>query len=233
MLRTTALLITLATPSLAQEKTFEFEGITSIDARNGITVNVVQGDAVTVTAAARSGDVSHLKIQKFGGWLALNRNTRWLIFPYGRTDDIVVTITLPELRNIKAFDSATATATGFSGEALRAEAIQGGTVRVTDVSYPEMTLYATEEGALTISGTCETAVTEAVFGAEIMSADLTCANVAATTRMNSNITATATDLASSDSSLGGTITLSGDPEIVPYLPGMKPEEETSPEEGEG
>lgn len=233
MLRTAALMTLLASPALAQEKTFDFKGIDSIDARNGVHVTVVPGDEITVTATARSGDVDKLVIQKFGPWLALNRDTRWLIFPYGRSDEIEVVITLPNLRNIKAFDTATATASGFSGETLRAEALQGGVVSVTDIAYPDVTLYATEGGDLTVTGSCETAVVEAIINASIMSDALTCANVAATTRSGGSIAATASNLASEDSTMGGEITVLGSPELVEYLPGMEPEDDLPTEDAEG
>jgi len=233
MLRTAALLTLLASPALAQEKTFDFKGIDSIDARNGVNVTVVPGDEITITATATSGDVEKLVVQKFGPWLALNRDTRWLIFPYGRRDEIDVMITLPSLRNIKAFDTATATASGFNGETLRAEALQGGIVSVTDITYPELTLYATEGGDLTVAGSCDTVVVEAIINASIAADALTCANVAATTRSGGSIAATATELASKDNTLGGDITLQGNPELLEYLPGMEPEEDAPTEEAEG
>ena len=222
MLRSLAVIFALATPAAAEEKVFDFKGIDSIDARNGVTVHVIPGDEVTVTATARSGDVEQLQIRKFGPWLALNRDTRWLIFPYGRQDDIVVTITLPALRNIKAFESAVATAEGFTGEALRAEAIQGGTVTVTDIDIAEVTLFATDGGRLKVSGTCDTTVAEATVAAAIAAGDLTCTNAAATTRVGGSVTAHATSQASVDDTAGGTITLTGTPVIVDYLPGMEP-----------
>jgi len=225
MLRTAALITLLASPAMAQEKTFDFKGITSIDARNGVTVNVVPGNEVTVTATAVSGDVNQIDIRKFGPWLAINRNTRWFIFPYGRTDQIEVTITLPELRNIKAFDTATATASGFSGDSLRIEALQGGTTTVTDIDIADVILNATEGGILTVTGTCDTNVAEAQFSATITATDLICANVAATTRADARLSAHAATQASQNDKNGGTITLTGSPEIIEYLPGMEPEKE--------
>ncbi len=226
-------LMLLTTTAQAQEKVFDFKGIDSIDVRNGVTVNVVPGDEVSVVAEAISGDVDKLIIRKFGPWLAINRNTRWFIFPYGRSDEIEVTITLPELRNIKAFDTASATARGFDGDTLRAEALQGGRVDVSEVDVPDVTLYATEGGVLTVSGACETVVVEAVVNAEIGAGTLVCANAAATTRSGGTVTATATQLASQDNRRGGTIRIDGSPEIVEYLPGMEPdvEEEAAAADG--
>jgi hypothetical protein len=223
MLRTIALLSVFATPAVAQEKTFDFTGIDSIDARNGVSVTVIPGDEVTVTATALSGDVEQLIVRKFGPWLALNRDTRWFIFPYGRTDEIEVTITLPSLRNIKAFDTAAATASGFDGDALRAEAIQGGTVQVTESRAADVTLVATEGGTLTLTGTCETLVAEAIQKAKIEAANLVCDNVAATSRTGATVTATAVALASTVTTQDGTVDLQGNPQIVEFLPGMEPE----------
>ena len=232
MLRAAALAILIATPAAAQDRIFNFSGIDSIDARNGVHVEVVPGDEVTVTATARSGDASKLVVRKFGPWLALNRDTRWFIFPYGRQDDILVTITLPELRNIKAFDQSTASATGFAGETLRAEAIQGGTVTVTDTEAETVTLVATEGGSVTMTGTCETVVAEGQYGAMIAAGDLACANAAATARTGATLTLNASTLASTDDTGGGTISLIGAPQIVEYLPGMEPETE-EPAQPEG
>ncbi|MEL6570342.1 MAG: DUF2807 domain-containing protein [Pseudomonadota bacterium] len=218
-------LLFLSTAAHAQEKVFDFTGIDSIDARNGVTVNVVQGDEVSIVAEAISGDVEQLIVRKFGPWLAINRSTRWFIFPYGRRDEIEVTVTLPSLRNIKAFASASATARGFAGETLRAEALQGGRVDVADIDIADVTLYATESGLLTVSGNCETIVVEAIINAEVSAGDLACANAAATTRSGGTVAATATKLASQDDSRGGTIRIEGSPEFVDYLPGMEPEEE--------
>ncbi|MEL6640796.1 MAG: DUF2807 domain-containing protein [Pseudomonadota bacterium] len=218
-------LMMLTTVAQAQEKVFDFEGVDSIDVRNGVTVHVVPGDEVSVVAEAISGDVDQLIVRKFGPWLAINRSTRWFIFPYGRSDEIEVTVTLPSLRNIKAFDAATATARGFDGETIRAEALQGGRVDVDDIDYQDVTLYATESGLLNVSGNCQTVIVEAIINAEIGAGELACANAAATTRSGGTVTAAATKFASQDDDRGGTIRIDGSPEIVEFLPGMEPEEE--------
>lgn len=218
-------LLVLAGPLAAEQKTFDFVGIDSIDARNGVTVNVVPGDEISIVADASKGDVDQVIIRKFGPWLAINRSTRWFIFPYGRTDEIVVTITLPELRNIKAFDTATATADGFSGESIRIEALEGGTVTVDNIDYADVILNATESGVLTVTGDCGTAVADAVFGAEVNAGDLVCANVAAATRRGGVLEVQATDLVSTDDTSGGTINVLGSPEVVEHLPGMEPDKE--------
>ncbi|MEM1372682.1 MAG: DUF2807 domain-containing protein [Pseudomonadota bacterium] len=218
-------LIVFTSAAQAEEKTFAFTGIDSIDARNGVTVNVVQGDEVSIIAEAVKGDVDQVIVRKFGPWLAINRSTRWFIFPYGRSDEIIVTVTLPSLRNVKAFGSASATAQGFDGESLRAEALQGGRVDVTDIDIADVTLYATENGQLTVSGNCETVVAEAIIGAAVEAGDLSCANAAVTTRSGGAVMASATELASQDDSAGGTIQINGSPSLVEYLPGMEPEVE--------
>lgn len=223
MLRALAFLTILATPAIGQDKTFDFVGIDSIDARNGVTVNVIPGDEISVSAHARSGDVDQVVIRKFGSWLAINRSTRWFIFPFGRTDDIVVTVTLPELRNIKAFDTATATADGFAGDSLRAEAIEGGSVIVSDIDVEDAIVVASEGGTVTISGTCGTIEAEAMFRATITADELVCTDAAATARSGAALSLQATSRASTAAMGGGTINLIGNPQIVDYLPGMEPD----------
>lgn len=221
-LRSALFAILLASPALGQEKVFDFKGITNIEVRNGISVEVIQGDELSIVGTAIDGDVAQFHIRKFGPWLAVNRHTRWFIFPYGRQDQLHLTVTLPETRSLKAFDSASITASGFSGERFRGEALEGGTVIFDNFTFDEVSLYATEEGSLTISGTCDTLDAEAIIDATIAATDLTCSTAATTTRSGGTLTATATDLATQDDMRGGTITLSGDPTLVDALP----EEET-------
>jgi hypothetical protein len=218
IIRSAALMTLLATPAMAQEKVFDFKGITNIEVRNGITVEVIQGDELSIVGTAVSGDVDQFKLQKFGSWLAVNRNTRWLIFPYGRQDDLVLTITMPNARALKAYDASSITASGFTGEKIRAEALEGGNVTLTDFSFDDVSLYATDGGQLTISGTCDVLAAEAIISANITANALSCTDVETVTRMNGAITATATGLASVNDSAGGTIVLTGGAEIVDELP---------------
>lgn len=233
MLRALALATVIASPAAAQDRIFNFSGIDSIDARNGVHVEVVPGDTVTVTATARSGDAGKLVVRKFGSWLALNRSTRWFIFPYGRQDDILVTVTLPTLRNIKAFDTATATAAGFAGDTLRAEAIQGGTVTVTDIDVADVTLVATEGGTVTVTGTCDTVIADGQYSAAITASGLACTNAAATARTDATLALSASALASVSTLSGGAVDLTGAPEIVDYLPGMEPPALAATDDAEG
>jgi hypothetical protein len=208
----------LAGPALAQEKVFDFNGITNIEVRNGITVNVIQGDTQSIVGSARSGDVESFRLQKFGSWLAVNRATRWFIFPYGRQDDLILTVTLPDVRALKAYDAASVTAIGFSGDRIRAEALDGGTLTLRDFDFDEVSLYATDNGQLIITGACDTLDAEAITSAHVDAAGLACTDVEAATRLAGSITASASGLATIDDGAGGSITLSGGAQIVDALP---------------
>lgn len=166
--------IFLAAPVGAQEKLFDFKGISNIEVRNGITVELVQGDEFSIVGTAQSGDVSQFRLQKYGDWLAVNRNTRWFIFPYARQDELTLTVTLPNTRALKAYGTASITATGFSGNRIRAEALEGGTVTLNDFDTDETSLYATENGNLTISGTCDALYAEAIDSATINAGAFNC-----------------------------------------------------------
>ena len=224
IMRTALAAILLAGPALAQEKVFDFKGITNIEVRNGITVEVIQGDELSIVGTAINGDVDQFNIRKFGPWLAVNRNTRWFIFPYGRQDQLHLTVTLPETRSLKAYDTASITAAGFSGDRFRGEALQGGSVTLSDFSFDETSLYATEDGTLAITGTCNLLEAEAIIGAAITAENLACTDAQTLTRSAGRVSASATGLATLDDSLGGTITLTGGAEIVAELPSDDPAE---------
>ena len=214
----------LAGPALAQEKVFDFNGITNIEVRNGITVNIIQGDTQSIVGTARSGNVENFRLQRFGDWLAVNRNTRWFIFPYGRQDDLVLTVTVPDIRALKAYDAASVTAAGFTGDRIRAEALDGGTITLTDLSFAEVSVYATDEGKLTVTGICDLLDVEAITSAHVDAAKLACIDAKTTTLSDGSITASASGLALIDDSAGGTITLSGGAQIVDALPETETED---------
>lgn len=175
MIKHIAIATALATPAAAQEKTFDFSGITNIEVRNGITVNLTHGDEISITGTAISGDVDQFHIRQFGSWLAVNRHTRWFIFPYGRQDELVLNVTLPETRALKAYGDAHINAGAFDGDRIRAEALEGGTVILGGFNFAETSLYATEDGTIQINGACDTLEAEAIIGATIDAAALDCA----------------------------------------------------------
>lgn len=220
----------LATPAVAQEKVFDFSGITNIEVRNGITVEVIQGDELSIVGTAISGDIEQFNIRKFGPWLAVNRNTRWFIFPYGRQDELHLTVTMPNARALKAYDTSSITAAGFSGDRFRAEALEGGTVTLTDFAFTETSLYATEDGSLSITGECALLDAEAIIGASISADQFACTDAETVTRSDGAITAYASGLATVDDSLGGAITLTGGATLVDALPEEEDTaEDTTPE----
>lgn len=223
IMRTTIAAILLAGPALAQEKTFDFKGITNIEVRNGITVEVIQGEELSIVGRAISGDVEQFHLQKFGPWLAVNRSTRWFIFPYGRQDELVLTVTLPSTRALKAYDTASITASGFEGERFRAEALEGGTVTLENFTFDEVSLYATEGGALTITGLCDVLEAESIIAANVTADGLICSDAQTETRMDATLSAYATGIATINDDNGGTITLTGGAEIVEAFPEEDPE----------
>jgi len=167
-------IVLFAAPVSAQEITYDFKGISNIEVRNGITVELVQGDEFSVVGTAQSGDVSQFRLQQYGSWLAVNRNTRWFIFPYWRDDALTLTVTMPDTRALKAYGAASITATGFSGDRIRAEALEGGTVTLNDFNFDETSLYATQNGALSISGNCDMLDAEVIESASINADALDC-----------------------------------------------------------
>lgn len=218
-MRYTALMMCLASPLAAQE-TYDFKGVSNLEVRNGVRVEVRQGPEVTVTAEAISGDVANVEFRQFGEWLVVSRNQRWLIFPYGRQDDIVVTITLPTVNNFKARSEGVLVASGFDTSKFRGEALEGGTVILTDMTFDAVTLFATDGGLMTVDGTCADLRIEATQGATLNTADLVCGTAKATARSDGVLSAQATDMATVRERSGGEVTLTGGAEIVDEFPAL-------------
>ena len=99
-------------------------------------------------------------------------------------------------------------------------ALDGGTVKVTDVDVETLQLNASHGGQLTVTGTCEIAIATDILNAAIAASDLTCREAALSTRRGADVSITATGIASIDDSLGGRIAVNGSPAIVDVLPSL-------------
>ncbi len=144
----------IATPALADDLVINQTGFTAVHVNEDVTVTIKIGPEYSVTARAITGDLSHLDVNRYDGWLVFSRDARWFIFPNWRQDRFEVTITTPVLNEIKVFDGSGATVSGVTGSALRAEAASGGALVLLDTDVAALTLVVNDGGSLAASGSC-------------------------------------------------------------------------------
>ena len=140
---------------MAEPVTHQVGTFRAIEVQEDVRVDIVIDANQTVTAQSATGDVSKLRLRQFLPWIVFDRDTRWLIFPKWRDDQIDVSITTPVLNGLKAFDGAQATLTGDADARLWVEAGRGGVVRLDGVEVTELTLVGREDGRIEAAGTCE------------------------------------------------------------------------------
>jgi hypothetical protein len=145
----------LASPLAAEQQTLDYSDFSAIEVKEGVAAYVQVGPVFTVTAIAPDGGLEGLKVQKFGQWLVLSRDSRWWFLPNGRDERLEVVITMPALTEIKALDRAAVTVAGGSGETLRAEASDNGHLILNNIDYDATTLVIENEGRLTANGFCD------------------------------------------------------------------------------
>ncbi|MEJ6398681.1 GIN domain-containing protein [Yoonia sp. 208BN28-4] len=155
MTRLAMVLAVCAGAAQAEELVIDQTGFTAIHVNEDVTVNITYGDEYSVVARTVDGDLSKLDVNRYSGWLVFNRDTRWFIFPNGRTDEFIVDITTPVLNEVKSFDGSRVFVTGLTADALRAEAATGGTLTLLDASVDDLALVV-NDGSIAADGTCET-----------------------------------------------------------------------------
>ncbi len=171
-----AALMLLGQACIAEQQSLDHTGFRAIEVREGVSLEVQMADEYEVSVEAADGDFTHFRVREFLPWLAVDRHTRWFIFPNWRRDAYTMRVNTPEMNGLKALDSATATFTGDAGERLFAEAADRGVVTLNDVTAKQLTLVGNRDGAIVATGTCET-LTIRARGAVIDASGLDCASV--------------------------------------------------------
>ncbi|MEJ6401664.1 GIN domain-containing protein [Yoonia sp. 2307UL14-13] len=144
-----------ASTAFAESEIYETGAFRAIDVRDGVQVSVTIGDDYAVTATPVKGDLAQLRLKAFLPWLAIDRDTRWLIWPQWRDDVFAVDITTPVMNGVKALEGGVLTFTGDADRRLWAEAGDGGVVTLTDLEVSELTIMGQAGGRVIADGVCE------------------------------------------------------------------------------
>ena len=166
----------LASGALAQSETYETGAFRAIDVRDDVQVSVTIGDEYLVEATAVKGDLAQLRLKEFLPWLAIDRDTRWLIWPQWRDDVFALEIQTPVMNGVKALEGASLTFSGDADRRLWAEAGDGGLLTLTDLDVYELTIMGQRDGRIVADGVCEE-LTIRGQGAFVDARGLDCASI--------------------------------------------------------
>lgn len=213
---TAASALLLATPALAEERSFDYSGFDSVSVSAGIrTILVHDGDTTVQASAKGRNGLRTLDIQQRGRQLVVSRETSWSLFGLFRRDpEIVVTIAMPELVDVSVSSGASVRLGEFSESTLSIDVSSGANVTATQVEVDRLSLDASSGASLDISGECQQVSASASSGAAIGAGDLNCETVGLDSSSGASIRAQANGDLSVSASSGASVLVLGQPTNV-------------------
>jgi hypothetical protein len=182
----------LATPALAETKSFDLKGFTSVSASAGVSVNVTVGGDYSVVAESSAEGLERLKIELVGEELRIGR--RHVGFRWRRSDEVVVNVTTPALSALDVSSGAEIDAAGIDAAAFAIDASSGG--------------------SLDASGRCDSLAVDVSSGGSVEAMGLECQSATASASSGGSAEIFASESLVGDASSGGSIDVYGKPKNV-------------------
>ena len=205
-----------ATAAWADEKMIEISGIDRVAVGSGLDVQVLAGEDFGMRVVGDARAIRRLKWREHGDELVLSLRPRGLeaFSPilWGRSDDLTVFVTLPEVTGVDAAAGADVTVAAVATDRLVLEASSGADLTVDGIDAETVVLDASSGSNLTAEGKCDTVKADASAGSDIFARDLACDSAEAEASSGANIDLTATRLRA-DVSSGADIDVWGAEEI--------------------
>lgn len=182
----------LATPAFAETQTFNLAGFTRVSAAAGTTVNVTVGGDYSVVAESTGKGLEKLRVEVVGDELQIGRKHKTI--SWGRSERVVVTVTMPALSGLDVSSGASLGATGVDAGAFALDASSGGSLEVT--------------------GRCDALTVDVSSGGDIDARGLLCRTAVADASSGGNADIYASESITGDASSGGNIDVYGKPKNV-------------------
>lgn len=183
----------LASPALAETKTYDLKGFTRISAAAGVAVNVSVGGDYSVRAESSSEGLERLKIELVGDELRIGRHNK-MNFRWKRGDEVTVDVTTPALSALDVSSGASLEASGIDADAFSVDVSSGA--------------------SLEAAGRCDTLTADVSSGGSISARGLECRSAIADASSGGSADIFASESLTSDASSGGSIEVSGRPANV-------------------
>lgn len=182
----------LATPAFAETQSFDLKGFTRVSAAAGTTVNVSVGGDYSVVAESTPKGLEKLRVEIKGDELQIGRKHNTI--SWGKSDRVVVNVTMPALSGLDVSSGASLDATGVDAGAFSIDASSGG--------------------SMDVAGRCDNLSVDVSSGGNIDAKSLQCRNAVADASSGGNADIFASESVVGDASSGGNIDVYGKPEKV-------------------
>ncbi|NWG91531.1 MAG: DUF2807 domain-containing protein [Parvularculaceae bacterium] len=189
---TTALIVALASPALAETQTFDIKGFTRVSASAGTSVDVTVGGDYSVVAESTARGLERLRVELVGDELQIGRKHRTM--SWGRGDEVRVKVTMPSVSGLDVSSGADLSAAGIDAAALDLDASSGG--------------------SLDAAGRCDALNVDVSSGGDIEARTLLCRTANASASSGGSADIYASESVNGDASSGGSIDVSGGPKNV-------------------
>jgi hypothetical protein len=221
MMRTTTLTLlplALASPALAETRTFEVDPFTAVEISSGIVGIVTSGAPQAVEAEAGNAAVlNRLHVEVRGGRLSVGIDWNLLdyLFTFGQHPPITVRVSAPSLNSVAASSGANVDARGLAGE-FELGSSSGASLDASGVTAAQATAEASSGGGITVTGRCDRLVVEASSGGHVAAGELSCKEVDAEASSGGYAEVSASEEIEADVSSGGHVAVRGNPARTDY-----------------
>ncbi|WP_300541705.1 head GIN domain-containing protein [Maricaulis sp.] len=160
-----------------------------IDAGGGYEIEIVRGDAPSVRLTGDADDFEDIHVEVRNGRLEVEQDSG--LFSRRRSLDVVVEVTVTEIR-----------ALDFN---------RGISARVTDIESDELRINVSTGSSSRIAGRCASLDLEASTGSSLNASELICADVDVEASTGASASVHATDSVSASASMGASLRVHGSP----------------------
>ncbi|MEL6360287.1 MAG: head GIN domain-containing protein [Pseudomonadota bacterium] len=180
------------TAAAGAEKRYDLDGFDSISVATGIKAVVTVGGDYSIIAESSEKGLDRLEVRVSGGELKLRRRNRG--WQWGRSENVKVSISMPDLTMIDASSGAYVSATGIDAADMVVEASSGSRIKA--------------------SGDCGELSADVSSGAQVDIGALVCENVVAEASSGASVKVYAEESIDADASSGAKISVRGSPNEV-------------------
>jgi hypothetical protein len=201
-----------STAALAETRTIDLGTFTSAAFESHLSAKIVVGGEQSVTIEGNNpADLDDIRFDIVNGNLRVWRDMDVWDYLAFRGDNVMITITVPQLNGIEASAASGVEAVGITGDDLKVAVSSASFVVIRDVEVSSADIQVASAGRLMITGTSQTAKIETssagmigARGFEVVDIDITASSASQTVMF-------ASGLVTADASSAAMIEIAGNP----------------------
>lgn len=187
----------------------EVAKFSGIDAREGIKVNVVIGQAESVKVTADDNYINDLITEVENGTLVI----RWARKMNFRSRSATVDVVATDINRIVASSGASVKSKTLDVNTLATAASSGARIEIDSLHASKLDAESSSGALIVLSGEAERAELDASSGARIKGSNLTAGNAKASASSGASVSVNVTDNLAAAASSGGSIRYGGKPQM--------------------